>query len=87
MVLLTPNDSAFLLRATMPAAHAVCDPDADPASSKCLLDSGLPREVSSRVSGKAVQLLSHNGQGTHDAELRVIALNGVSAQRPSRCSG
>jgi AbrB family looped-hinge helix DNA binding protein len=32
------NDSAFLLRATMPAAHAVCDYDADPASSKCLLD-------------------------------------------------
>jgi hypothetical protein len=33
------NDSAFLLRAPMPAAHAVCDSDADPASSKCLLES------------------------------------------------
>jgi len=32
------NVSAFLLRATMPAAHAVCDDNADPASSKCLLD-------------------------------------------------
>ena len=31
------NDSAFLLRATKPAAHAVCDFGADPASSKCLL--------------------------------------------------
>lgn len=35
-----PNDFAFLLRATIPTAHAVCDPDADPASSKCLLGSG-----------------------------------------------
>ncbi len=33
------NDSAFLLRAKTPTAHAVCDSDADPASSKGLLDS------------------------------------------------
>nr|ADI23666.1 hypothetical protein [uncultured Gemmatimonadales bacterium HF4000_15H13] len=33
-----PNDSVFLLRAMMLAAHAVCDPDVDPASSECLLD-------------------------------------------------
>jgi hypothetical protein len=46
---LRPNDSAFLLRATMPAAHAVCDSDVDPASSKCLLESVPARPKEPRL--------------------------------------
>jgi hypothetical protein len=33
-----PNDFGILLRATMPAEHAVCDLDVDSASNKCSID-------------------------------------------------
>jgi hypothetical protein len=59
---LRPNDSAFLLRATMPAAHAVCDSDVDPASSKCLLGSAdrFGRELLAHVTQVRISTRSTN---------------------------
>jgi hypothetical protein len=41
-----PSDLAIVLRATVPESHALCDDDADPASSKRLLLAASPTWLS-----------------------------------------
>ena len=74
------NDFAILLRATMHAAHAVCDYDADRASSNCLLDGAVQGAVPTGMSDRSQEAaIRRQGRTRQIARiLRTEEQNGAS---------